>query len=124
MANCAGVQPGGPEALQCLQRNSAALSPACRTAVGAVSRGAPIAAAPSPTAAPPASEAAVPAAPAAKPMQGPGLIGAAMMLRACKIDLVRYCAGVQPGEGRELACLKSHQPLTMRCQMALGVISR
>jgi len=57
VVNCRGVQPGGPEALACLQRNSAKLSPDCRTSVAAVSDGAP---------APAAATAATPA-PAARP---------------------------------------------------------
>ncbi len=30
MANCSGVPRGGPEALQCLKKNVASLSPGCR----------------------------------------------------------------------------------------------
>src|SRR5262245_2408216 len=66
MANCSGVQPGGREALQCLQSNAAKLSPGCRGAIAAISPppaapapAAPVQAAPAPAAAPP------PAAPAA-----------------------------------------------------------
>jgi hypothetical protein len=44
MTNCAGVQPGGPEALACLQRNAAKLSPDCRTSVAAIGTAAPVAA--------------------------------------------------------------------------------
>src|SRR5262249_2263442 len=33
MANCSGVTPGGRDALMCLQRNAAKLSPACQTAL-------------------------------------------------------------------------------------------
>jgi hypothetical protein len=36
MANCASVQPGGKEALECLIRNDAKLSPTCRGAVNAI----------------------------------------------------------------------------------------
>jgi len=51
MANCAGVQPGGKEALECLLRNDAKLAPPCRSAVSAIaapasSPAAPAAAAP------------------------------------------------------------------------------
>ena len=51
MANCAGVQPGGKEALECLLRNYAKLAPPCRSAVSAIaapasSPAAPAAAAP------------------------------------------------------------------------------
>src|SRR5258706_6700024 len=35
-ARCAGVQPGGPEALACLKKNIAALSSGCQKAVGSV----------------------------------------------------------------------------------------
>ncbi len=36
MANCASVQPGGKEALECLRRNEANLSGPCRSAVSAI----------------------------------------------------------------------------------------
>jgi hypothetical protein len=36
MANCAGVQPGTREALECLKHNAAKVSPACKTALDAV----------------------------------------------------------------------------------------
>jgi hypothetical protein len=36
MAHCSSVQPGGAEALQCLQKNMASLSSGCQTAVKAV----------------------------------------------------------------------------------------
>src|SRR3984957_13848823 len=47
MSHCAGVQPGGAEALQCLKRNEAQLSAACRSAVAAIGGGGVGAAAPS-----------------------------------------------------------------------------
>ena len=40
-AHCRGVQPGGAEALQCLQQNSSQLSRSCRSALAAVGTGAP-----------------------------------------------------------------------------------
>ena len=58
MANCRGVTPGGPEALACLQRNAARLSPDCKTSLAAIADAAP---APATDAAPAA------AAPAARP---------------------------------------------------------
>ena len=36
IAHCSGVQPGGREALQCLEHNAAQLSAECGSAVGAV----------------------------------------------------------------------------------------
>jgi hypothetical protein len=79
MSHCAGVQPGGREALQCLKRNAGSVSAPCKTALDAVgpkpaAGGAEPAAAPAPAPAPaaapaantqePAAEAPPPAAPA------------------------------------------------------------
>jgi hypothetical protein len=61
MSNCMSVRPGGIEALQCLQKNVAKLSPSCQATVKSTM--APTVAAP---AAPP-PVAAVPPAPAAPP---------------------------------------------------------
>lgn len=67
MSKCSGVTPGGKEALQCLQTNVAALSPACKTAVSATipARAAP----PRPVQAqtPPPAPAATPPQPASSP---------------------------------------------------------
>jgi hypothetical protein len=43
MRNCKGVTPGGPEALVCLQANSARLSPNCQTSVAAIADSIPAA---------------------------------------------------------------------------------
>ena len=51
MANCAGVQPGGKEAPDCLLRNEAKLSASCRSAVNAIATAAPTPAATAPAAA-------------------------------------------------------------------------
>jgi hypothetical protein len=53
VANCAGVQPGGKEALECLLRNEPKLSASCRSAVNAIATPASSPAAPAPTAAAP-----------------------------------------------------------------------
>jgi hypothetical protein len=91
MANCAGVQPGTRDALECLKRNAAKVSPACKTALGAVgprpsesaapAAHAPAKAEPAPPAAeappaaaetpPPASEGGPPPAAAAEPAAPP-----------------------------------------------------
>lgn len=64
MAKCMSVKPGGIEAIQCLKKNDASLSPACRSAVAAIKLpGETPAAAP---AAPPAA-----AAPAPRPQPAP-----------------------------------------------------
>jgi len=62
MANCSGVQPGGKDALMCLQKNVGRLSPGCQTAVRAT-----IPAEPAKTAEPPAAPVPPPAAAAAPP---------------------------------------------------------
>jgi hypothetical protein len=75
MANCSGVPRGGAEAVQCLERNAAKLSPACRSAVNALAPkpAAPAQAttAPAPAAAPatPAPAASAPEQPSAAPAQ-------------------------------------------------------
>jgi hypothetical protein len=85
MSNCSSVKPGGVEALQCLQRNAAKLSPGCRNAVNAVNpppappqqqattapAAAPAAQPPAAAGASPALPAAAPAAPAAAPSSAP-----------------------------------------------------
>ena len=43
VSRCPGVQPGGAAALQCLQRNAAELSPPCKSAVAAITKGEPAA---------------------------------------------------------------------------------
>ena len=58
-SKCSGVTPGGTEALACLQKNVARLSPACKTAVSATL--------PEPVRAAPAAGAAGAAPPAVKP---------------------------------------------------------
>jgi hypothetical protein len=111
-SHCSGVTPGGKDALVCLQKNAAALAPACQKAVSAVGAPAPAAA---------ATVAVAPPAPAPQAPRAP-LVNAAMMLRACKLDLIRHCEGVNPGGGRELACLAAHNAdLTFRCRTAMKV---
>ena len=61
MANCASVQPGGKEALECLQRNEPKLSAPCRSAVNAIA---------TPASSPAAPAAAAPSQPSGAPAQG------------------------------------------------------
>ena len=71
MADCKGVQPGGADALHCLQRNAAALSPPCKAAVAATMSAPATAAHPAnaPDAAVPPPPAAMPPAPAVAPLK-------------------------------------------------------
>jgi hypothetical protein len=46
---------------------------------------------------------------------------AAAVARACRTDLNQYCAGVQRGGGRIVACLKANQDkLSPACQNAFA----
>jgi hypothetical protein len=69
MANCASVQPGGKQALECLLRNESKLSAPCRSAVSAIATPAsspaataPAAAVPPPIDAAPSGQSAMPTA--------------------------------------------------------------
>ena len=115
MAKCRGVQPGGPEAFQCLQRNSAQLAPACRSAVAAIGGGAPAAAT---TAAAPAAAAAT-ASPAAMPTAAQQ--NAIKM--SCRGDFMANCRGFQPGGPEAFMCLQRNQSrLSPDCKTALAAV--
>jgi outer membrane biosynthesis protein TonB len=62
------------------------------------------------------------AAPPPPPEPKRPVVDAAVMLRACKLDLIRHCRDVPPGEGRKVACLMDNSDhLTIRCRTALKV---
>jgi hypothetical protein len=108
---CNGIQPGGPEALGCLQRNAPRLTANCRTALADIADEMP-----------PPVPAAIAAPPPAPAAPRPSAVNAVVMLRACRLDLLRHCRGIEPGGGRELACLAAHEgALTARCKVARGV---
>jgi hypothetical protein len=119
MANCSGVQPGGPAALQCLQTNATKLSQPCRTAIAAVGGGAPASAAPSPTTA---------EAPAVAPLRPRGFIplqNRLVVLRICRPDVVSLCAGTPPGGGQIIDCLAANaRNLSPDCYAAVARVSR
>jgi hypothetical protein len=130
-AKCAGVQPGGPEALACLKKNIATLSPPCQKAVGSVGGAAsqkssdavpaqsPAAAATS-APAPAAGGAAMGAMPAGQPPVPPRM-ALAMLRQACGADYRANCAGVPPGGGQVISCLAANQArLSPGCQRALA----
>jgi hypothetical protein len=105
--HCKGIPPG-PEAFVCLQAHLPRLSPNCRISVAAIAGQMPAAV---PVVAPPPAVVAEPTP-----------VDAVVMLRACKLDLLRHCRGVEPGGGRELACLAAHEArLSVRCKMARRV---
>jgi outer membrane biosynthesis protein TonB len=113
MSHCAGVQPGGAAALQCLQRNAASLSGACRSAVAAIGGGgAPATGTPAAAATP----AVAPIGP--MPMMRPR--EALAILRICGVEAHTLCAGVPMGGGRIMSCLAENAAsLSPSCYSAL-----
>ena len=120
MSHCAGVQPGGAEALQCLQRNAAELSKGCQSAVAAIGPG------PTPAATKAgSSEAAALASPApsAAAPQKPTAAQTSAIRAACRSDFMSHCSGVQPGGAEALQCLQSHAAsLSATCKTAVAAI--
>src|SRR3984957_12982168 len=115
MSHCSGVQPGGAEALQCLKRNEAQLSAACRSAVAAIGGGA--AAAPSGTPATAAAPAVAPIGP--MPMLRPR--EALAIVQICGVEVRSLCAGVPFGGGRIISCLAANaSSLSPSCYGALS----
>jgi hypothetical protein len=120
MSHCSGVQPGGAEALQCLKRNEAQLSAACRSAVAAIGAGGgggAGAAAPSGTPAATAAPAVAPIGP--MPMLRPR--EALAIVQICGVEVRSLCAGVPFGGGRIISCLAANaSSLSPSCYSALS----
>jgi len=114
-ASCSGVQPGTREALQCLERNKARVSPSCQAALAAIGGSAAGAAAPEPPAA------AAPAAPESFPVRRLAPRQQLPILRACAADTRTVCGGIPPGGGRIIECLARNAPqLSPQCRAALA----
>jgi hypothetical protein len=151
MAKCMSVKPGGPEAFQCLKKNEASLSAACKSAVNAISAGsapaqeAKPAAAPAPAPAAPAHASPAPTSPppaAATPAAAPAVAAAApaapkpatttaqpsaaqqnAIKQNCRNDFMSHCSGVQPGGAAALQCLQTNaSKLTPACKGAVAAI--
>ena len=116
ISHCSGVQPGGAEALQCLKRNEAQLSAACRSAVAAIGGGAGAAAAP--------GAPAVTAAPAVAPIGPMPMLRpreALAIVQICGVEVRSLCAGVPFGGGRIISCLAANaSSLSPSCYSALS----
>ena len=117
MSHCSGVPPGGAEALQCLKRNEAQLSAACRTAVAAIGGGAP-------TAAPSGGAPAATAAPAVAPIGPMPMLRpreALAIVQICGVEVRSLCTGVPFGGGRIISCLAANaSSLSPSCYGALS----
>jgi hypothetical protein len=118
MSRCAGVQPGGAEALQCLKSNEAQLSAACRSAVAAIGGGG-AGAAVAPSGAPAAT-----AAPAVAPIGPMPMLRpreALAIVQICGAEVRSLCAGVPFGGGRIISCLAANaSSLSPNCYGALS----
>jgi hypothetical protein len=114
ISHCAGVQPGGPEALQCLERSKTEVSSRCRTALAAVAPSAAPGAAPatqSPAAAPPAESFTI------RPLRPREEFA---ILRLCIEEARGLCGGIPPGGGRIISCLaRNASQLSPRCRAAM-----
>jgi hypothetical protein len=118
MSRCQGVKPGGPKALQCLQRDTEQLSPECHDAVVAITKGSPAAEV---NDVPASAPAVAPRGP--MPMMRPR--EAFAVLRICSEDEHRLCGGTQPGGGHIIACLADNvSNLSPGCRAALTAARR
>jgi hypothetical protein len=124
MSRCSGVTPGGKDALVCLQRNVASLSPACRQVVSATLP----AAAKTKTRLPPKDPAvaavAAPATLTPAPAEGPTPQQLSAIKHTCGRDFKVHCRGVQPGGPEALACLQRNAArLAPDCKTSLADIA-
>jgi hypothetical protein len=118
MSHCSGVQPGGAEALQCLKRNEAQLSAACRSAVAAIGGGGGGGGGAAPSGAPAA------AAPAVAPIGPMPMLpprDALAIMQICGAEVRSLCARVPFGGGRVISCLAANaSSLSPNCYSALS----
>jgi hypothetical protein len=118
MAHCSRVNPNGPGALPCLQRNAGSLSPKCRAAVSAVESapaGAKPAARPAPQQGPPSGgQAAGPQSNKAKE---------SALRSACRSDYMAHCSKVNPKGPGALSCLQRNAAsLSPKCRAAVAAV--
>jgi hypothetical protein len=115
MSHCSGVQPGGAEALQCLKRNDAQLSAACRSATAAIGGGGAGPAAPSGAAVAAPAVAPIGPMPTLRPRE------ALAIVQICGVEVRSLCAGVPFGGGRIISCLAANaSSLSPSCYGALS----
>jgi hypothetical protein len=116
ISHCSGIAPGGPEALQCLERSKAEVSSRCRTALAAVAPGAAQGAAPAqpPAGAPPSPPGESFTIRPLRPREEFAI------LRLCIEEARGLCGGIPPGGGRIISCLaRNASQLSPRCRAAM-----
>ncbi|TCS00934.1 MULTISPECIES: cysteine rich repeat-containing protein [unclassified Rhizobium] len=124
IAQCSGVQPGGMEALQCLQQHDSTLSAACRKAVSAITVK-PKSTSAEPTQTAPATTGTATPAPAsgAQTAAQPTEAQRSAVKSACRSDFMAQCSGVTPGGAAALSCLQQHSArLSAPCQQAVAAL--
>ena len=121
LAHCAGVQPGGKEALECLLQNDAQLSQSCKSAVSAVVRKPEPASKEPGATAPAAAEASAP-----KPVPAQTQDDQIKAIRqACTLDdFMAHCSWIQPNSPEVMLCLKANAAgLSPSCREAVTSLS-
>src|SRR5262245_38035793 len=118
MAHCSRVNPNGPGAMSCLQRNAGSLSPKCRAAVSAVGS-APAGAKP---AARPAPQQALPSGGQAAGLQS-NKAKESSLRSACRSDYMAHCSKVNPKGPGALSCLQRNAAsLSPKCRAAVSAV--
>jgi hypothetical protein len=108
IARCPGVQPGGAQALQCLQGHAPELAFACRSALAVI---APSAAAPPVVVEPVAVIGPIPPLPLRVRLE---------ILNICRAEQISLCGDVPAGGGRLVDCLVANQAsISPGCRRAL-----
>jgi hypothetical protein len=112
IARCPGVQPGGAQALQCLQGHAPELASACRQALAVI--------APSAAASLTAPPVAVEPVAVIGPIPPLPLRVRLEILNICRAEQISHCGGVPAGGGRLVDCLVANQgSISPGCRRAL-----
>src|SRR5262245_1394058 len=118
ITHCSRVNPNGPGALPCLQRNASSLSPKCRAAVSAVGSAPAVA---KPAARPAPQQALLSGGQAAGPQSNKTKETA--LRSACRIDYMAHCSKVNPKGSVALSCLQRNAAwLSAKCRTAVAAV--
>ena len=112
IARCPGVQPGGAQALQCLQGHAPELASACRQALAVI--------APSAAASATAPPVVVEPVAVIGPIPPLPLRVRLEILNICRAEQISLCGGIPAGGGRLVDCLVANQAsISPGCRRAL-----